>query len=165
MRVFAENNGAVFIFASCKSFGIFNWRIHGTNNICELTSAGSLCNETTTFVAHRPGHVELSNKLPSFTQIAATPSFVSKGPEHDRSMVPVPLHCPQNPRHESAFPAPVLGQPTHWFHTMGLDIGFIPHIQTIVVAQSVKGRVRGIVACPDSVEVILPSEQLCKQSF
>lgn len=63
-----------------------------------------------------------------------------------------------HPAYKGVFPTPVMGEPPHWLHTMCLNIGFVTYVHSVEIAESIEGRMRWVVTCPDRIEIVLPDE-------
>lgn len=85
--------------------------------------------------------------------------FVAERPDNDTGMMTVALHHSGNPLAKGGKPNRVVRQPAHGLHAVRLDIGFVHHVKTIAIAQTIpKGGV-GIMRTADGIKIILLHEQ------
>jgi hypothetical protein len=71
-------------------------------------------------------------------------------------MIDIPLNRASHTTDKGIFPPPIMGQSSHWFQAMRLNIGFVTNVHAIEIGEFVKGTVRRIMAGANGVEIVLP---------
>ena len=84
--------------------------------------------------------------------IGAVAALVAQRPDDDAGVIFVALDHAHTALHESVQPLGFVGQ--HVIDRVGLQVGLIPDIQTILVANIVEARVVGIVRGAHGVEIV-----------
>jgi hypothetical protein len=70
-------------------------------------------------------------------------------------MIDIPLNRASYTTDKGIFPTPIMGQSSHGFHPMSLNIGFVTNVHAIKIREFVKGTVRWIMAGANRVEIVL----------
>ncbi len=113
-------------------------------------------------VVNGPGGIDFADGLGHGLMAAAVAGFVAQAPHENAGVVAVAHHHAHAAVHELGLPFRVLGDVivvADVCNAVALDVRFIHHIQTILVAKIQEARVVGIMAGADGVHVVPLHEQ------
>ena len=155
MAVLTKNDGPVFFFQRSHMDSLSDIGIHGTDDIGQFRPAHAFQNGTTTLIGNRPAFVELEQQFTSLAEVPAAARFIAERPHDDTGVVAVPADHTGDARCKGILPLPIMGELSHWHHTVCLNVGLITDVETVVVTHSVEGAVVRIMTNSDGVEVEL----------
>ena len=115
-----------------------------------------------TLIVNGPGGIDFADGLGHGLMAAAVAGFVAQAPHENAGVVAVAHHHAHAAVHELGLPFRVLGDVVvvaDVGDAVALDVRFIHHIQTILVAKIQEARVVGIMAGADGVHVVPLHEQ------
>ena len=153
MGILAEDQGPIGIL-----FGIANQfrdtGIHGTDDVGMRFFAGL-------FVVDGPGHIAPVNPTTRRLEIDPVTGLIAQGPDDDRGMVLVPLYHPLGSVQVRLLPERLVAQGLVGTvaDAVGLDVGLVDHIETILITQLIPAGHIGIVTGTHGVDVVTFHEQ------
>jgi hypothetical protein len=112
----------------------------------DYTLLPSGISQRTAFITNGSGRIQLQNTLSCQIEITSPSSFITQTPDNDTGMIDIPLNRALYTTDKGIFPTPIMGQSSHGFHPMSLNIGFVTNVHAIEIREFVKGTVRRIMA-------------------
>ena len=152
MRIFAHDKRARVVGLKGKLDDSVDTGIHGTDDVAGQAASrpiGSDC----ALVMNRARGVISANPTRHQIMIGAVSRFVAQRPDDDRWMIFIALHHARAAFHESRAPFRRVAQAV--VESVCLEIGLIPYIDAIFIAQIVPARVVGVMAGAHGVDVVL----------
>ena len=152
VSIFAKDKWASHFWVLCITFNVERRRVHRTINVCIPFQACA-------FVLNRTRTIECFQCVVSNIEVYTITSFVTQRPNNDTRVILVAfVHvcCTVDVRLHKQW---VVTQCTAYTQvvslTMAFNVGFINYIDTIFVAKFVETFLLWIVACANSVHVVL----------